>query len=62
MERAAFFNLDLRQPVNQWLGIALVSLMCFWVVLYYFAQKSELVAQSFVSQASTHTTDRSSYY
>lgn len=32
-----------KQNVNQWLGIALISLMCFWVVLYYLADKANAV-------------------
>lgn len=41
MPRQSFFSLDLRQQVNQWMCIALISLMCFWVVLNYFVQKTE---------------------
>ena len=32
---------DLKNPVNQWLCIALIALICFWVVLYYFVNKTE---------------------
>jgi len=41
MERQPFFSLDLRQPVNQWICIALLALMCFWVVLYYLVHRAE---------------------
>ena len=46
-----FFSLDLRQPVNQYLGIALISVMCFWVVIYYFANKTQIIGENF-AQAS----------
>jgi hypothetical protein len=39
-EKPPFINLDLRQPINQWLGIGLISMMCFWVVLYYFTHNA----------------------
>lgn len=41
MPRQSFFSFDLHQQVNQWMCIALISLMCFWVVLNYFVQKTE---------------------
>ncbi|MDE2038025.1 MAG: hypothetical protein KGI69_02270 [Patescibacteria group bacterium] len=44
-ERRPFFSFDLRQPINQWLGIALVGLMCFWVVLYYLVNKTAAFGQ-----------------
>lgn len=34
-------DLSLRQTVNQWLSIALISLMCFWVVLFYLVNKTK---------------------
>jgi len=37
---------DLKNPVNQWLCIALVGLVCFWVVLYYFVNKTEAFANT----------------
>lgn len=37
---------DLRNPVNQWLCIAFLALLCFWVVLYYFVNKTEAFANS----------------
>lgn len=43
-----FFSLDLRQPVNQWLSIALVALMCFWVVLYYIVSKASITAGNLI--------------
>ena len=41
-----FFSFDLRQPVNQWMCIALISLMCFWVVLFYFVNRTEAFGNS----------------
>jgi hypothetical protein len=52
MNGPSFFNFDLKQPVNQWLGIALVSVMCFWVVVYYLANRTVIIGDNFV-QAST---------
>ncbi|MBU6231973.1 MAG: hypothetical protein KGI45_03195 [Patescibacteria group bacterium] len=48
-----FFDFSLRQRVNQWLGIALISLMCFWVVLYYLVNRSEAIASNLVSSDQT---------
>ena len=41
----AFF----KQKVNQYLCIALISLMAFWVVLYYFTVKAELVGENIIA-------------
>ncbi len=35
-----------KQNVNQWLCIALISLMCFWVVLYYLSNKALLIGNA----------------
>jgi len=51
MHKPGFFNLDLRQPVNQWLGIGLLTAMCFWVVVYYFVNSTEIVSNKFVKIA-----------
>jgi hypothetical protein len=37
---------DLKNPVNQWLCIAFICLICFWVVLYYFVNRTEAVGNS----------------
>lgn len=39
----------LTQRINQWLCIALIGLMAFWVVLYYFSHKATLIGNSVVS-------------
>ncbi|MCX6715563.1 MAG: hypothetical protein NT077_00930 [Candidatus Taylorbacteria bacterium] len=36
------------QMVNQWIGMAFVALICFWVVLYYFVNKTEAFANDYV--------------
>jgi hypothetical protein len=46
-----FFSFDLKQPVNQWLCIALLSLWCFWMVLYYSASHAVLIGQSYAAAA-----------
>ena len=51
MQRQPFFSLDLKQTVNQWLCIALISLMCFWVVLYYFVHKTTAIGNNLVAGA-----------
>ncbi|MFA6432453.1 MAG: hypothetical protein WCV82_01380 [Candidatus Paceibacterota bacterium] len=48
MPPRSFFSLDLRQQVNQWMCIALVSVMCFWVVLNYFVQKTEAFGNNYI--------------
>jgi len=54
--RKAFFSFNLRQPVNQWLGIGLVSAMCLWVVVYYFVNSSQIIGDRFVQiTAATQT-------
>lgn len=37
-----------KQAVNQWLGIAFIALICFWVVLYYFVNKTEAFGETYV--------------
>ena len=44
---------DLKNPVNQWLCIAFVALLAFWVVLYYFVNKTEAFANSLGDSPST---------
>jgi hypothetical protein len=40
----AFF----KQQVNQWLCISLISLMCFWVVLFYLTNKARTIGERLV--------------
>ena len=54
MNTPRFFRFDLRQPVNQWLGIGLLLVMCFWVVVYYFANSTEIISDKFVKIATTN--------
>ena len=51
-----FFSFDLQQPVNQWLGIALISLMCFFVVLYYLVHRTEAFGVNLASVNSSQAT------
>ncbi len=37
-----------KQKINQWLCIALVALMCFWTVLYYFTNKAIAIGNDLV--------------
>lgn len=47
--RKSFFsNTEASQPVNQWLCIAFISLVCFWVVLIYVVDKTEAYGQNYV--------------
>lgn len=39
-------DLSLKQTVNQWLSIALISLICFWVVLFYLVNKARDVGSA----------------
>jgi len=48
-------RLDLKQPVNQWMGIALIGMMCFWVVLYYFVNKTEAFGNNYINAVVTTT-------
>ena len=38
-----------RQKVNSFLCIALISLMMFWVVLYYLSARAQLIGENWVS-------------
>ncbi|MFA6554263.1 MAG: hypothetical protein WCS89_02025 [Candidatus Paceibacterota bacterium] len=49
MDKNFFSMSEARQPVNQWLCIAFISLFCFWVVLYYFTEKAYILGESYVS-------------
>jgi len=44
---------SLKQPVNQWLCIGLVGLMCFWTVLYYVTQKAQIIGEQFSVENAT---------
>ena len=39
-----------KQRVNQWLCIALICLMGFWTVLYYFTSKAQEIGNEIVSE------------
>lgn len=41
-------RMNMRQKINPWLGIALVGLMCFWVVLYFFVHKTDAFGFNFL--------------
>lgn len=43
-----------KQRVNQWLCIALISLMCFWTVLYYLTHKAQAIGEELVSTQLTY--------
>lgn len=43
----AFF----KQQVNQWLCIALIGLMCFWVVLYYLGHKADTIGNNIIANS-----------
>ncbi|GEM_PF-1494052 len=50
MNKPKFFSLaEMRQPVNQWLCIAFLGVFCFWTLLYYFTQKTQLIGESYAS-------------
>ncbi len=50
MNKSSFFSLsELKQPVNQWICIAFIGVLTFWIVLYYFTQKAEIVAESYTA-------------
>ena len=42
----------LKQKVNSYLCIALISLMAFWTVLYYFVNRTEAFGNNYVSNFS----------
>ncbi len=47
----SFFSLDeMRQPVNQWLCIIFLGLLCFWTLVYYFTNKAEAVRDRYVTE------------
>jgi len=48
MNNKDFFNFSGTQVVNQWLGISLISLMCFWTVLYYVVHQAQDVGANLV--------------
>jgi hypothetical protein len=47
----------LKQKVNSYLCIALICLMTFWVVLYYFTHKAFAIADNFSSTANVQDAD-----
>ena len=56
-QKVSFLSLaEMRQPVNQWLCVAFMGVLCFWTLLYYFVQKAQAVGKNF------NTADVSQYY
>ena len=48
--KPSFFSLgELKQPVNQWLCIAFMGVLCFWVVLYYMTERAAIIAESYTA-------------
>lgn len=47
----------LHQKVNTYLGIALISLMAFWTVLYYFTHTAEAIGNNLVADTSISESD-----
>lgn len=47
-------HFNAHQNVNSGLSIALISLMCFWVVLFYFKSKTEIVANAALAHQSSY--------
>lgn len=39
------------QRVNQWLGLALVGLLCVWTVIYYFGHKAYDFGDAYAANA-----------
>ena len=38
-----------QQPVNQYLCVALMSVMCLWTVVYYLTKSSDIINTSFAN-------------
>ncbi len=38
-----------KMVVNQWLCIALLCAICFWVVLFYLVESAQAVAEQYIS-------------
>ncbi len=53
MQPQPFFSFDLRQQVNQWICLALIALLAFLVVLYYFVHKAEAFGNFYVQATFT---------
>ena len=56
-KNVSFFSLsEAKQPVNQWLCIAFLSVWCFWIVLYYMTEKTQAYAYdlSYPTTAALH--------
>jgi hypothetical protein len=48
-EHNKFFSLsEINQPVNQWLAIAFIGLICFWTVLTYVTGKAQAISDSYI--------------
>lgn len=51
MKRRFFSLAEFKQPVNQWLCIAFLGLLCFWIVLFYSANKALSLSEVFSVKA-----------
>ena len=45
-----FYNFSLKQTVNQWLCITLISVWCFGMVMYWFNNKSDILESKLAYQ------------
>ena len=52
MQKESFFSLAaMKQPVNQWICVAFLGVWCFWVVLYYFVDKTQAIGNAYYGSA-----------
>jgi len=50
LQHNKFFSLsEINQPVNQWLAVSFIGLICFWTVLTYLTEKAQAISDNYVA-------------
>ena len=48
MPKESFFSLaEMKQPVNQWICIAFMGVLCVWVVIYYLNNRIQAIGENY---------------
>lgn len=48
MPKESFFSLAaIKEPVNQWICIAFMGVLCFWVVIYYLNNRIQTIGENY---------------
>ncbi len=44
-----------KQVINQWIAMTFIAVICFWVVLYYFVNRTEAFGNDYLELKSSYS-------